>query len=97
MYVLKYILYFQVDYDTDELPDLPVAFDYLAALVSISPSAALGSPATLNSPSPQTGLSTLEACVSHAALASLGSPSTFGSSAHPTALGSPTVLVFPTP
>ena len=89
MHVLKYILYFQVDYDTDELPDLPVAIDSLAALVSISPSAALGSPATLDSPSPQTGLSNPEACVAPAGLASLGSPSSFGSSAHPVALDLP--------
>ena len=37
MHVLKYILYFQVDYDTDELPDLPVAIDSLAALVLYHP------------------------------------------------------------
>ena len=82
IHVLRYILYFQVDYDTDELPDLPVSIDSLAALVSPSPSAALGSPATLDSPSPQTGLSTPEARISPAALTSLGSPATFGSSAH---------------
>ena len=97
MPVLKYILYFQVDYDTDGLPDLPVAFDSLTALVSPSPSAALGSLATLDSPSPQTGLSTREACVSPPALASLDSPATFGSSAHPAAPGSHIELVSPTP
>ena len=46
----------------------------LAALVSISPSAALGYTATLDSPSPETGLSTPKACRSLSFSCSLGIP-----------------------
>ena len=100
MHVLRYILYFQVDFDTDELPDLPVAFILWQPLFLYHPLRPLAIQLLLIRLHQRQALvlqKPAEAWVSPAALASLSSPATFGSSAHPAALGSPTAVVSPTP